>query len=69
MLLVSNLKKITKTNVKELSPMLSPRNFMVLRLTFKILIYFKLIFVFVYGVRKRSNLILMHVAIQFAQYH
>ena len=42
-------------------PIFSPRNFMVLGL-FRSLIHFE--FIFVYGVRKCSNLILLHVAVQ-----
>ena len=36
-------------------------------LTFRSLIHFE--FIFVYGVRNSSNLILLHVAVQFSQYH
>ena len=35
--------------------------------TFTPLIHFEIIFV--YGVRKRSNFILLHVAVQFSQHH
>ena len=47
--------------------MLSSKSFIVYGLTFKSLIHFE--FVFVYGVRKCSNFILLHVAVQFSQYH
>ena len=41
--------------------------FIVSGLTFRSLIHFE--FIFVYGVRKCSNFILLHVAIQFSQHH
>ena len=40
---------------------------MVSSLTFRSLIHFD--FIFVYGVRKCSNLIVSHVAVQFSQHH
>ena len=46
--------------------MLSSR-FMVSGLTFRVLIHFE--FIFVYCMRKCSNFILLHVAVQFSQYH
>ena len=48
-------------------PMFSSKSFIVSGLTFRSLIYFESIFV--YGVRKCSNFILSHVAIQFSQHH
>ena len=45
-------------------PMFSSKSFIVSGLTFRSLIHFK--FIFVYGVRKCSNLILLHVAVQFS---
>ena len=48
-------------------PMFSSRSFIVSGLTFRSLIHFELIFV--YGVRKCSNFILLHVAVQFSQHH
>ena len=45
----------------------SSKNFIVSRLTFRSLTHFEL--VFVYGVRKCSNLILLRVAVQVSQYH
>ena len=48
-------------------PMFSSRSFIVSGLTFGSLIHFELISV--YGVRKCSNLILLHVAVQFSQQH
>ena len=41
--------------------------FIVSGLTFRSLIHFE--FIFVYGVRKCSNFILLHVAVQFSQHH
>ena len=46
--------------------MFSSKSFIVSGLTFKSLIHFE--FIFVYGVRKCSNCILLHVAPQFSQY-
>ena len=48
-------------------PMFSFKSFIVSGFTFRSLIYFE--FIFVYGVRKCSNFILLHVAGQFSQYH
>ena len=48
-------------------PMLSSESFIVSGLPFRSLIHFE--FIFVYGVRKRSNFILLHVAVQFSQHH
>ena len=45
----------------------SSKSFIVSRLTFRSLIHFE--FIFVYGVRKCSNFILLHVAVQFSQHH
>jgi len=45
----------------------SSKNFIVYGLTFRSLIHFE--FIFVYGVRKYSNYILLHVAVQFSQNH
>ena len=45
--------------------MFSSRSFIVLGLTFRSLIHFE--FIFVYGVRKRSSFILLHVVDQFSQ--
>ena len=47
--------------------MFSSRSFIVSSLTFRSLIHFE--FIFVYGVRKCSNFILLHVAVQFSQNH
>ena len=48
-------------------PMFSSKSFTVSGLTCRSLIHFE--FIFVYGVRKCSNFILLHVAIQFSQHH
>ena len=48
-------------------PMFSSRSFIVSGLTFRSLIYFES--VFVYDVRKCSDFILLHVAVQFSQHH
>ena len=47
--------------------MFSSKSFIVSGLTFRSLIHFE--FIFVYGVRKCSNLILLHVAVWFSQHH
>ena len=48
-------------------PVFSSKSFIVSGLTFNSLIHFE--FIFVYGVRKCSNFILLHVAVQFLQHH
>ena len=48
-------------------PMFFSKSFKVSGLTFRSLIHFE--FIFVYGVRKCSNFILLHVAVQFSQHH
>ena len=48
-------------------PMISSRSFIVSRLTFRTLIHFE--FIFVYGVRKCSNFILLQVVDPFSQHH
>ena len=48
-------------------PVFSSKSFIVSGLPFRSLIHFE--FTFVYGVRKCSNFILLHVAVQFAQHH
>ena len=52
---------------KSILSMLSSKSFIVSVLTFKPLIHFE--FIFVYGVRRSSNFILLHVAVQFSQLH
>ena len=51
---------------KSVVPMFSSRSFMVSDLTFRSLIHFE--FIFVYVVRECSNFILLHVVVQFPQY-
>ena len=53
--------------VIECLPMFSSKSFIVSGLTFRSLIHFE--FIFVDGFRKCSNFILLHVAVQFSQYH
>ena len=48
-------------------PMFSFKSFIVSGLTFRSLIHFE--FILVYGVRKCSNSIFSHVAVQFSQHH
>ena len=48
-------------------PMFSSKSFIVSGFTFRSLVHFK--FIFVYGVRKCSHFILLHVAVQFSQHH
>ena len=52
---------------KRFLPVLFSRILMVSSLTFTSLIYFE--FIFMYGVRKWSSFILLHVGVQFSQYH
>ena len=52
---------------KSFLPMFSFKSFIESGLTFRSLIHFE--FTFVYGVRERSNFILVHVAVQFSQHH
>jgi len=47
--------------------MFSSKSFIVSGFTFRSLIHFE--FFFVYGVRKYSNFILLHMAVQFSQHH
>ena len=48
-------------------PVFSSKSFIVSGLTFRFLIHFE--FIFVYGVRKCSNFILLRVAVHFSQHH
>ena len=48
-------------------PMFSSKSVIVYGLTFSSLIHFE--FIFVYGVRKCFNFIILHVAVQFSQHH
>ena len=52
---------------KRILPMLSSRSFVASSFKFRSLIHFE--FIFLYGVRKYSNFTLLHVAVQFHQYH
>ena len=47
--------------------MFSSKNFIVSGLTFSSLVHFE--FIIVFGARKCSNFILLHVAVQFSQHH
>ena len=47
--------------------MFSSKSFVASGLTFRSLIHFE--FIFAYGVRKSSNFILLHEAVQFSQHH
>ena len=51
---------------KTVLPMFASRSFIVSGLTFRSLIHLE---VFFYGMRKYSNFILLHVAVQFSQHH
>ena len=48
-------------------PMFSSKSFIVSGLTFKSLVHFE--FIFVYGIKKCSDVILLHIAVQFSQHH
>ena len=48
-------------------PMFSSKSFIVSGLILRSLIHFE--FIFVYGIRKFSNFIILHVAVQFSQHH
>ena len=48
-------------------PMFSSMSFIVSGLTFRSIIHFE--FIFVYGVKKCSNFILLHGAVHFSQHH
>ena len=52
---------------KSVLPMFTSRSFMVSGFRFRSLIHFD--FIFLYGVRKCANLIVLHAAIQFSQHH
>ena len=51
----------------KLSLMFSSKDFIVWSLIFRFLTHFE--FIFVYGVREGSDIILLHVVIQFSQHH
>ena len=48
-------------------PMFSSKSLILFGLKFRSLIHFE--FIFVYGVRKRSHFILLHVAVPYSQHH
>ena len=48
-------------------PMFSSKSFIVSGLTLRALIHFQIFFV--YGVKKSSNFILLHVSVQFSQHY
>ena len=52
---------------KNVLPKFSSKSFITSGLTFKSLIHS--VFIFVYDVRKCSNFILLHIAVQFSQHH
>uniref|UniRef100_A0ABI7ZUU8 Uncharacterized protein n=1 Tax=Felis catus TaxID=9685 RepID=A0ABI7ZUU8_FELCA len=60
-------KKLLKLRSKRLLPVFSSGVLMVSCLTFRSFIHFE--FIFVYGIRKWSSFILLHVAVQFSQHH
>ena len=53
--------------ISSVLPVFSSKSFIVSGLTYRSLIHFE--FIFVYGVRKCSDFILLHVAVQFSQHH
>ena len=58
---------LLQSAAKDVLPMFSSRSFTVSSLTFRSLIHLE--FISVYGVRECSNFILLHVTVQFSQYH
>ena len=52
---------------KSVLPMFSTKSFIVSDLTFRSLIHFE--FIFVHGVRKCSNFMLLHIVVQFSQHN
>ena len=60
-------KDLAVIYVIECSAYVSSKSLIVSGLTFRPLIHFE--FIFVYGVKKCSNFILLHVAVQFSQHH
>ena len=61
------IKDLTLIYIIECSSMFSCKSFIVSGLIFRSLIHFE--FIFVNGVRKCSNFILLHVSVQFSQHH
>ena len=62
-----DLEDLALIYVFECSAMFSSKSFIVSGLTFRSLIHFE--FIFVCGIKKCSNFILLHVAVQFSQHH
>uniref|UniRef100_A0ABI7Z4T2 Uncharacterized protein n=1 Tax=Felis catus TaxID=9685 RepID=A0ABI7Z4T2_FELCA len=60
-------KKLLRPRSKRFLPAFASRILMASCLTFRSFIHFE--FIFVYGVRKWSRIILLHVAVQFSQHH
>uniref|UniRef100_A0ABI7XNY4 Uncharacterized protein n=1 Tax=Felis catus TaxID=9685 RepID=A0ABI7XNY4_FELCA len=60
-------KKLLQPRSKRFLPAFSSRTLMAPCPTFRSFIHFE--FIFVYGVRKWSRFILLHVAVQFSQHH
>uniref|UniRef100_A0ABI7VXZ7 Secreted protein n=1 Tax=Felis catus TaxID=9685 RepID=A0ABI7VXZ7_FELCA len=60
-------KKLLRARWKRFLPAFSSRILMASCLTLRCFIHFE--FIFVYGVRKWSRFILLHVAVQFSQHH
>uniref|UniRef100_A0A8D1FBK3 Uncharacterized protein n=1 Tax=Sus scrofa TaxID=9823 RepID=A0A8D1FBK3_PIG len=60
-------KMLLSFTLESVWPMFSSKSCIVSGLMSKSLIHFE--FIFVYGVRKCSNFILLHVAVQFSQHH
>ena len=65
--LVSYLRPLPSLRSWRLTPMFSSKIFIILALIFTSLLHFELIFI--YGVRKGSNFILLYVHIQLSQHH
>ena len=60
-------KKMLHNLCQSVLPESFSRSFVVSSLIFRSLIHFE--FIFVYGIRECSNVILLHVAVQFSQYY
>ena len=60
-------RKLLQFMSKGVLLMFSSRSFVVYSLTFRSLIHFE--FIFVYGVRKCSNFIVLYATVQFSQHH
>ena len=60
-------KKLLRSRSKRFSPAVSSRTLMASYLTFRSFSHFE--FIFVYGVRKWSRFIFLHVTVQFSHHH